>query len=168
MGTPAGIWPLPAWIVLVLATDQAVKAWAAAALREHRPLASVPLEGRRPLAPSPLEGRRPAGSAPAVRIRPVLTRRTLAGRLGLRPVLLWCAWLGCLLAVALLAPGAGRFQSGPARVGLGAALGGAAGNLVDLVVRGGVVDYVELGRWPAFNLADVAIVAGVIGALLAG
>lgn len=48
-----------------------------------------------------------------------------------------------------------------ARVGLAGALGGAAGNLFDRVRRGAVVDFVALGAWPPFNLADAAIVTGV-------
>lgn len=43
-------------------------------------------------------------------------------------------------------------------------LGGALGNALDRVVRGQVIDYIDFHvggwHWPAFNLADVAIVAG--------
>jgi len=39
-------------------------------------------------------------------------------------------------------------------------LGGAAGNLIDRVRFGYVVDYVAVGPWPTFNLGDVAIFAG--------
>jgi len=49
-----------------------------------------------------------------------------------------------------------------ALAGLGAALGGAAGNVFDELRRGGVVDFISIGRWPTFNLADAAIVAGVL------
>jgi signal peptidase II len=45
--------------------------------------------------------------------------------------------------------------------GIGAALGGAAGNLADRLRHGAVVDFIAIGRWPPFNLADAAIVAGV-------
>lgn len=48
-----------------------------------------------------------------------------------------------------------------ARAGLAVALGGAAGNVADLIRRGFVVDFVALGAWPPFNLADAAIVTGV-------
>jgi len=47
-------------------------------------------------------------------------------------------------------------------VGLGLMIGGAIGNLADRVVRGKVVDFVDFGWWPVFNIADLAIVAGVI------
>lgn len=43
-------------------------------------------------------------------------------------------------------------------------LGGALGNAVDRVMRGQVVDYLDLHaagwHWPAFNLADVGITTG--------
>jgi signal peptidase II len=103
----------------------------------------------------------------SLRIQPIRRRRTFAGRLGIGPISLVFAWLGCLLAVLLLAPGAGGFDTPLAQAALGIALGGASGNLMDELVRKRVVDYVELGAWPAFNLADVAIVTGVALALLA-
>lgn len=52
--------------------------------------------------------------------------------------------------------------------GLGLILGGAAGNLVDrlfrdpAVLRGHVVDFMSVGWWPVFNVADSCLVAGVI------
>jgi signal peptidase II len=51
---------------------------------------------------------------------------------------------------------------------LGAVLGGGLGNLIDRVVRDtpGVVDFVDLQVWPIFNLADAAIVSGVIAVML--
>jgi len=51
------------------------------------------------------------------------------------------------------------------RISLGLQLGGAMGNLVDRIVRGYVVDFVDIGFWPIFNIADLSIVTGV--ALLA-
>ena len=48
-------------------------------------------------------------------------------------------------------------------------MGGAASNAVDRVTLGGVADFFSLHalgfRWYVFNLADVAIVAGVLGLL---
>ncbi len=54
----------------------------------------------------------------------------------------------------------------PARLGLSLGLGGAVGNLVDRLRFGGVVDFLEVGPWPVFNLADSAIVVGVALILL--
>ncbi len=49
---------------------------------------------------------------------------------------------------------------------LGAVMGGALGNLWDRLVIGGVVDFLLFHyrsfAWPAFNVADIAIVVGVI------
>lgn len=49
---------------------------------------------------------------------------------------------------------------------LGLVSGGALGNLADRVLRGHVVDFIDvnvwpLATWPVFNAADAAIVAGV-------
>jgi signal peptidase II len=44
---------------------------------------------------------------------------------------------------------------------VGLVAGGAIGNLLDRLRAGEVTDYVEIGSWPPFNLADVAITAGV-------
>ncbi|HEX3247131.1 MAG TPA: signal peptidase II, partial [Chloroflexota bacterium] len=46
---------------------------------------------------------------------------------------------------------------------LGLQLGGAIGNLIDRVRFGYVVDFMDLSVWPVFNVADSAIVCGVIG-----
>ncbi len=46
-------------------------------------------------------------------------------------------------------------------VATGLLAGGAVGNLADRVRAGSVTDYVDLPPWPPFNLADVAITAGV-------
>ena len=54
-------------------------------------------------------------------------------------------------------------------VALGFLLGGSASNLIDRVRLGHVTDFLDLRYWPAFNLADSFIVAGVailIGGLL--
>lgn len=46
--------------------------------------------------------------------------------------------------------------------GGGALIGGSVGNLVDRLVHGGVTDFINLPKWPAFNVADMAIVGGAI------
>ncbi len=51
-------------------------------------------------------------------------------------------------------------------LGLGMLIGGAAGNAIDRVLYGAVIDFVSLHAggwyWYVFNLADTAVVAGVI------
>ena len=41
-------------------------------------------------------------------------------------------------------------------------MAGAFGNALDRARRGYVVDFIEIHRWPIFNVADVAIVVGVV------
>jgi signal peptidase II len=45
---------------------------------------------------------------------------------------------------------------------IGMFAGGAAGNLIDRVARGSVIDFIQLPHWPAFNVADTCITLGVI------
>jgi signal peptidase II len=53
-------------------------------------------------------------------------------------------------------------QSHVGQAGVGAALGGSAGNLLDIIRRRHVVDFIDFGWWPVFNVADVAIVGGLL------
>lgn len=77
--------------------------------------------------------------------------------------------LAALTAVALWVwvarGGTGRLMA----ASLGLIIGGALGNALDRILHGGVVDYVSLHAfgfyWYVFNIADMAIVAGVIGLL---
>jgi signal peptidase II len=48
---------------------------------------------------------------------------------------------------------------------VGALLGGALGNLADRAREGAVIDFIDFVAWPAFNLADTAIVLGLLGLL---
>lgn len=48
------------------------------------------------------------------------------------------------------------------RLALGLQLGGALGNLVDRLRQGHVTDFIDVGPWYIFNVADMAIVGGVI------
>jgi signal peptidase II len=52
-------------------------------------------------------------------------------------------------------------------VGFALVLAGALGNVVDRAVRGYVVDFIHITRWPVFNVADIAVVAGMILLMLA-
>ena len=45
---------------------------------------------------------------------------------------------------------------------IGLLAGGAVGNLIDRIHEGAVTDFVDIGPWPAFNLADVEITLGVV------
>ena len=48
------------------------------------------------------------------------------------------------------------------KAGLGLDLGGAIGNLIDRLRVGEVTDFIDIGPWPVFNVADSAIVVGTI------
>ncbi len=78
-----------------------------------------------------------------------------------------------MIAVVLLAVWLARTGSRLSAVALGLIIGGAIGNALDRVIHGAVMDYVLFHittaswsfNWYVFNLADVAIVAGVVGLL---
>ena len=77
------------------------------------------------------------------------------------------------VAVVLLWIWLARTSSRLAALGLGLIIGGAIGNAIDRLAYGAVADFVLFHvttatfsfNWYVFNLADVAIVAGVIGLL---
>jgi len=45
---------------------------------------------------------------------------------------------------------------------LGLVLAGAVGNLIDRVFLGYVIDFIDVGFWPVFNVADSAISVGAV------
>jgi signal peptidase II len=47
-------------------------------------------------------------------------------------------------------------------VAIGLIAGGAVGNLLDRIRLGYVVDFVAVGPWPNFNVADSAVTVGVV------
>jgi signal peptidase II len=49
-----------------------------------------------------------------------------------------------------------------ARTPVALILGGAIGNLIDRIRIGQVVDFIKVGPWPMFNLADSAICIGAV------
>ncbi|OGO11035.1 MAG: signal peptidase II [Chloroflexi bacterium RBG_13_66_10] len=56
-----------------------------------------------------------------------------------------------------------RIPSGqlPLRLALGLQLGGAVGNLIDRLTNGTVTDFISIGSFPVFNVADASISTGV-------
>ena len=46
-------------------------------------------------------------------------------------------------------------------ISIGLQFGGALGNLIDRIRLGYVVDFIDVGAWPIFNLADSSIVTGI-------
>ena len=71
------------------------------------------------------------------------------------PVLI--ALTAAITAVLTVAALRGMFPS-PGAAGL--VLGGAVANLMDRIIGGTVVDFLDLGWWPSFNAADIALSVG--------
>ena len=101
------------------------------------------------------------------RLRPLLPgvglQRTVNPRAGLVPIatgralVVWVIAVGALIAAIMLV---GLIPLS-VRIGLGLVIGGATSNLADRILRAGVIDFIVIGRWPTFNVADAALVAGV-------
>jgi len=138
----------PAASALLLAgADQATKAWVLRALPLSRPLELVP------------------GLFGLVHVRNTGVAFSFLAGLDhgwVRPLLIAATVLAMAAVVAYiwLLP-----AHGATPWGLGLILGGAAGNLVDRVRLGYVVDFLDLHwrghHWPTFNVADIGITVGV-------
>ena len=74
--------------------------------------------------------------------------------------LIFVSFLGIavLLAIYFSQPRPGNLL----RFSLGLMMGGAVGNLVDRLHQGWVTDFIDIGPWPVFNLADASIVTGLV------
>ncbi|MDO9573693.1 MAG: signal peptidase II, partial [Candidatus Contubernalis sp.] len=48
------------------------------------------------------------------------------------------------------------------KFGLTLIIAGALGNLIDRVRFGYVIDFLDFGFWPVFNIADMALVVGAV------
>ena len=86
-------------------------------------------------------------------------------RLPYQPLLLSALSLTALLAIAyyfVRLPPSARLP----RLALALVLGGAVGNLIDRLLYGHVVDFVDMGigdlRWYAWNVADAAVSLGIL------
>ncbi|HET8955425.1 MAG TPA: signal peptidase II [Solirubrobacterales bacterium] len=92
---------------------------------------------------------------------------TLAHNTGVAFGLAGGAGVGLILVTAAALALIGYlFARDPQRRGMWVAAGllggGAIGNLIDRVTSDAVTDFIDVGSWPPFNLADVAITAGVV------
>jgi signal peptidase II len=91
----------------------------------------------------------------------LLAQRTELGRWGL----ILFAFAAAVALIVWLA----RTTSSLAAAAIGLIIGGAVGNAVDRILYGAVADFFSLHafgfEWYVFNIADTAIVAGVMGLL---
>lgn len=132
--------------LLVLATDQASKAWAQGALRPGHQVTVI-------------------GGWLWFRLMSN-TGATLGLLRGHNVLFLAVSTL--LVGAVVLVLLRGGAPGGLGAAALGAVAGGATSNLVDRVRLGGVIDFIEVHSWPTdFNLADAAIRLGVVLFLLA-
>ena len=69
-------------------------------------------------------------------------------------------WLS-VIAFGLLLFWHDKFTTIMEKAALTMLIAGLWGNLLDRVTLGYVVDYIDLGWWPAFNIADASIVTGI-------
>jgi signal peptidase II len=83
---------------------------------------------------------------------------------GQTPFLIVTSLLG--LAAILLYYVYPPMDHGVVRLALGMQLGGAIGNLIDRVRMGEVTDFVHVGAWPTFNVADASISISIVTVLL--
>jgi signal peptidase II len=141
-------WVLILFTLALVGCDHATKAVAQAALERRAPLSIVPglLDLRY------AENRDMAFSL----LRGIQSPAKVA-------VLFVCSMI--VLGVILVCWWASRRASATEQAGYALIVAGAIGNALDRAFRGYVVDFIHLHRWPVFNVADIAIVAG--GILLA-
>jgi len=138
-----------AWIagtiaLLVVAADQASKAWAQASLRRDHEITVIP---------GWLWFKLTSNSGASLGL--------LRGHNLLFVVASTLAVVAIAAIVLRGAPG------GLGAAALGAVAGGATSNLIDRLRLGSVVDFIEVHLWPTnFNLADTAIRLGVVVFLL--
>ena len=142
------------WLSLVVVVlDQLTKYWAGSALPLYAPVAVMPS------------------------LNLTLTRNTGAAFSLLNDAGGWQRWL--FVGLALLVSAAiivwlRRLRPGQGWQACALALvaGGAVGNVIDRLVHGYVIDFIDVyyrhWHWPAFNLADSAITVGAVMLMIEG
>lgn len=91
-----------------------------------------------------------------------ICNKSLAWGINMAPPLFWFIW-AIIMAGLLFILLAGK--SGRAELLLALILAGAVSNMIDRVFPGCVIDFINLGFWPVFNLADIFISLGALGLL---
>lgn len=83
---------------------------------------------------------------------------------GANEIMIVIASLALILFIYLLAFKAEEFHS---HAGLLLLIAGTAGNLIDRVTIGAVVDFIRVGSFPVFNVADAYLTIGVVVIIIA-
>jgi signal peptidase II len=114
------------------------------------------------IAVNTLEGRPPIRVLPGVRL--AFTTNS-GGAFSIGGATPWVFVGATIVVSAVIVLTAFRHTNMLTGAALGCVLGGALGNLTDRIVRGPglrgrVIDFVDVGPWPVFNVADSAIVIG--------
>ena len=58
------------------------------------------------------------------------------------------------------------FSKKISQLALGFIFGGAISNIIDRIVHGAVIDFIDLKIWPVFNIADICITAGILAIIV--
>ena len=130
-------------VVAVVALDQVTKAWATSALRDG-PISII-------------------GSTVAFQ-----RARTTGSAFSLVQTVTPLLAVLAVVLVAVLVRSLNRSEDRTVLVALALVLGGALGNVADRLFRapgflhGAVVDFIKVGGWPTFNVADAAITIGAV------
>ncbi len=66
------------------------------------------------------------------------------------------------IAILVLIYRSQRMPTGLLRLSIGLQIGGAFGNLLDRLRLKHVIDFIDVGDWPVFNLADASIITGLV------
>ena len=133
------IWILVSVAVVTLATDQATKGLIRANLAIGE---SWPREG-------------------FFRITHVTNTGTVGGLFPNQTLLLTIASIFAIGLIIYFSRAHGR-QTWLTGLNVGLLLGGAFGNLIDRLAAQRVTDFIDVGPWPIFNIADSAVVVGII------
>jgi signal peptidase II len=97
------------------------------------------------------------------RIRRVVNRNRLYQQFRTRAALT-ALWPVALVCAAILYSSGLHFQGPLGLPGLAVAFAGSASNLADIVRSRAIVDFIDFGWWPVFNIADMGIVGGLAAA----
>jgi signal peptidase II len=72
------------------------------------------------------------------------------------------AGVALILTIAFLSHRLSFLNTLAEKLALGLVLGGTLGNLTDRLRLGHVTDFISVGIWPTFNVADSAVTCGVV------